>query len=87
MYCIILPTPTSINDTIWPMRKNVKRLFNDFKPSNYKIEITPDKKTMSFSGSAIICGTKSGRPSQRITLHQKGLTITKATLTKKDKKK
>lgn len=86
MYCIILPTPTSINDTIWPMRKNVKRLFNDFKPSNYKIEITPDKKTMSFSGSAIICGTKSGRPSQRITLHQKGLTITKATLTKKDKK-
>ena len=68
------------------MRKNVKRLFDDFKPKNYKIEITPDKKTMSFNGSIIINGTKSGRPSQRITLHQKGLTITKATLIKKEKK-
>ena len=40
---------------------------------------------MSFSGTVAIAGKKTGRPSKRITLHQKDLTITHATVTHKDK--
>lgn len=35
---------------------------------------------MTFSGSVIISGQKVGRPSQRVTLHAKGLKITSATI-------
>ncbi len=41
---------------------------------------------MRFSGSVTIHGKKVGRPSQRITLHQHGLTITSASVVKHDKK-
>ncbi len=40
---------------------------------------------MTFSGSVHIAGKKVGRPSQRITFHQKGLKVTGATVTHKDK--
>ncbi len=58
--------------------KKVKRLFDQFKPVHYVLDLVPDKEAMTFTGSVIISGHKSGRPSQRITLHQKDLKILSA---------
>lgn len=68
------------------MSKNVKRLFEQFAPKDYdiKLEISEDKKY--FSGSVEISGRKVGRPSNRITLHQKGLTVSNVKVISKDKK-
>jgi puromycin-sensitive aminopeptidase len=41
---------------------------------------------MTFTGTVVISGKKTGRPSQRITLHQKGLKIELATVRRTDKK-
>lgn len=41
---------------------------------------------MRFSGTVEIRGRKIGRPSQRLTFHQKGLKVTTATIRKHDKK-
>jgi aminopeptidase N len=68
------------------MSKKVKRLFEGFQPANYQIEINPDRETKKISGTAVITGQKTGRPSQRLTFHQHGLTVTEATITKRDKK-
>ncbi|MBA3758531.1 M1 family metallopeptidase [Candidatus Saccharibacteria bacterium] len=67
------------------MGKSVKRLFNEFKPKHYLLELTPNKASMTFTGQLIVNGQKSGRPSQRLTFHQNGLTVTKAHVTKHDK--
>lgn len=64
------------------MTKSVKRLYEQFVPENYKLEITPDAENLTFSGTLILKGKKVGRPSRRITLHQKGLTVTNATIKK-----
>lgn len=68
------------------MSKNVTRLFEQFQPENYKLDILLDKAKLQFSGKVTITGKKVGRPSQRITLHQKDLTITKASIIKHDKR-
>ena len=68
------------------MAKNVRRLAAQFRPDHYVLELVPDKAKMRFSGVVIVTGHKSGKPSRRITLHQSGLKITKAHLTKHDKK-
>lgn len=68
------------------MSKNVTRLFEQFQPENYQLSLTLDKDALTFSGKVIITGQKVGRPSQRITLHQKDLKVTAATLTKHDKR-
>ncbi len=60
----------------------VKRLFNEFQPLHYILELKPDGEHMTFSGSVIISGQKVGRPSKRITLHQNGLSITKVRITR-----
>lgn len=67
------------------MSKSVRRLLEQFAPENYELEIALDPENKSFSGSVIIKGKKTGRPSQRITLHQKGLKIGPATIIKHDK--
>jgi aminopeptidase N len=67
------------------MTKKVARLFAQFQPENYKLEIEADKSNKSFSGTVRITGKKVGRPSKRITLHQAGLTITAARVVKHDK--
>ncbi len=41
---------------------------------------------MTFSGTVLVQGKKVGRPSQRLTFHQKGLKITSAKVTRHDKK-
>lgn len=67
------------------MSKSVTRLFEQFQPEHYNLQLQPNGDTMVFSGSVVISGHKIGRPSKRLTLHQKGLTITKVTLIKHEK--
>ncbi len=64
----------------------MKRLFEGFEPKNYRIQINPDRDTMRLSGTVIIEGQKTGRPSQRLTFHQKDLQITGAEIVRHDKK-
>ena len=58
------------------MAKNVTRLYASFRPENYDIAIDISKDKNNFNGCTTIYGTKTGRPSKRITLHQKNLSIT-----------
>ncbi|MDB5184588.1 MAG: aminopeptidase [Candidatus Saccharibacteria bacterium] len=66
--------------------KSVSRLYEQFQPANYLLHLNPDPKAMTFTGTVTIRGTKAGRPSQRLTFHQKGLKITSARIIKHDKK-
>ena len=68
------------------MGKNVTRLFEQFQPESYDLSLHPNKDDMIFRGSVTIKGKKNGRPSQRLTFHQKELKITSAVVTKHDKK-
>lgn len=67
------------------MSKQVKRLYEQFEPTNYALSMVPDRDNMTFTGTVVITGKKKGRPSQRLTFHQKDLTITKATIVNKTK--
>jgi aminopeptidase N len=62
--------------------KQIRRLYDQFHPKNYAIELSVDSEKMTFSGEVIISGQKVGRPSKRLTFHQKGLDITSASVTK-----
>lgn len=68
------------------MGKAVRRLYEQFQPQHYKLTIDANPDTESFSGSVILSGHSTGRPSQRLTLHQKDLRITGAHVTFHDKK-
>ncbi|HTE21564.1 MAG TPA: M1 family metallopeptidase [Candidatus Limnocylindria bacterium] len=68
------------------MGKDVKRLFAEFQPEHYVLELVPKREAKKFRGTVTIRGKKVSRPSQRLTLHQKGLKITGATITRHDKK-
>ncbi len=65
--------------------KQVKRLYSEFKPERYEVFLEPNAEKKIFSGRVIITGRKTGRPSQRITLHQKSLKITKVEILKLNK--
>ncbi len=58
--------------------KNVKRLYEQFRPTHYILDLQPDREQKIFSGRVVITGHKVGRPSKRLTLHQKDLKITAA---------
>lgn len=66
--------------------KNVRRLYDQFKPDHYILDLIPNSHSMTFKGTVIISGHKVGRPSQRLMLHQKGLTVTAVHMTHHDKK-
>lgn len=68
------------------MSKKVTHLLDSFVPENYSLAIHPDRDAMTLAGSVTITGRKVGRPSKRLTFHQKGLKITTATVIFKDKK-
>ena len=68
------------------MSKKVTRLYEQFQPEHYDLTLDIDRDAMSFTGTVVIKGKKTGRPSERLTFHQKGLKITSATITKHDKK-
>lgn len=67
------------------MGKKVKRLFEQFQPENYQLQLDVDPHKLVFSGKVTVKGQKVGRPAHRITLHQTDLKIESATLTKHDK--
>lgn len=66
--------------------KTVKRLAEEFRPEHYILQLTPNAETLKFSGQVVISGHKTGRPSRRITLHQRGLKVTGAHLVHRGKK-
>jgi aminopeptidase N len=68
------------------MGKKVARLYEQFQPEHYDLQLEVDPEGMTFSGTVTIRGKKTGRPSQRITLHQKDLSVVTAAITKHDKK-
>lgn len=67
------------------MSKSVNRLFESFRPEHYDLELNIDKKNKSFTGIVKISGQKTGRPSKRITFHQKDLKFFEAKVIKHDK--
>jgi aminopeptidase N len=79
-------SPEHIRAKIIRMSKDVTRLFRQFEPEHYNLELSPDADSMTFSGRVIVKGKKTGRPSQRLTLHQKDLKIGKVTIIKHDRK-
>jgi aminopeptidase N len=68
------------------MSTKVRRLFEQFQPEHYNLQLDIDPDKMTFTGTVIIEGKKTGRPSERITLHQKGLKIEDAYIRRTDKK-
>jgi aminopeptidase N len=68
------------------MGKKVTRLYEQFQPEHYELRLVPDREAMAFSGTVTVRGRKVGRPSQRLTFHQKELKITGASIVKHDKK-
>lgn len=66
--------------------KKVARLFGQFQPENYNLVLTIDEGAMCFQGHVTLEGKKVGRPSQRITFHQKNLKVISARIVKHDKK-
>jgi aminopeptidase N len=68
------------------MSTKVPRLITSFIPSHYTLRLDPDRDTKQLVGSVTITGKKVGRPSGRLTFHQKGVKVTKATIIKHDKK-
>ena len=62
------------------------RLYNQFQPEEYKLEIRLDEAAMRFSGRVRITGKKVGRPSKRLTFHANGLKVTSGKITIRDKK-
>ncbi|HSW98544.1 MAG TPA: M1 family metallopeptidase [Candidatus Saccharimonadales bacterium] len=68
------------------MSKDVSRLYAGFHPTNYQLHIDADREGKCLTGTVTITGMKLGRPSQRLTFHQKGLAISNATIIKNDKK-
>ena len=63
------------------MAKGVTRLYQQFKPNHYILDLNIDKKKQVFRGSVIISGQKTSRPNQRLTFHQTDLNIISAEVT------
>ncbi len=67
------------------MSRNVSRLYYQFAPINYELDLSLDAQNQKFFGTVTITGKKTGRPNKRITLHQKGLSVQSAKIVKHDK--
>ncbi|QQS18438.1 hypothetical protein IPL68_07710 [Candidatus Saccharibacteria bacterium] len=68
------------------MSKTVTRLYAQFQPEKYELEIRLDEEKMRFSGRVVISGKKVGRPSQRLTFHANGVKVTSGKVVRRDKK-
>ena len=67
------------------MSKKLRHLYEQFQPNNYQLTLDIDKTNLKFKGVVVVTGKKVGRPSQRITLHQRDLRITSAKVIKHNK--
>jgi aminopeptidase N len=65
--------------------KSVTRLHTQFQPKNYDVTFNLDEAAMRFTGTVTIQGKKTGRPSQRVTFHQHGLKVTRASIVKHER--
>ncbi len=65
--------------------KKVVRLFAQFVPEHYSLNLDIDSDAMEFVGSVVISGKKVGKPSKRLTLHQHDLKITQSSVTYHEK--
>jgi puromycin-sensitive aminopeptidase len=63
------------------MKKSVSRLYDNLKPSHYTLSLQLKPEHRRFSGTVVMRVKRHGRPSQRMTLHQKGLKIRNASIT------
>jgi len=68
------------------MSKEVRRLFQQFQPKNYNVELDIDPESMTFNGTVVAEGKKVGPPSSRLTFHQSRLKVTEASIVRHDKK-
>lgn len=68
------------------MTKTVTRLYEYFQPERYGLALNINVEKMIFTGRVMIRGKKVGKPTKRLTFHQKGLKITGASVVKHDKK-
>lgn len=68
------------------MSKSVTRLFTQFQPEHYDLELVPDIQNMRFSGTVTITGNKVGRPAKRLSFHQKDLKVGEVKVVRHDKK-
>ncbi len=66
--------------------KSARHLVKSFVPNAYNLTLHIQKEALQFHGSVTIEG-RLMRPAQRITLHQRGLQITNATITRHDKQR
>lgn len=64
--------------------KKASRLYKLFRPANYELNIDLSNSD-KFKGHVTVVGNKVSAPSKRITLHQRGLKIDKATVYKINK--
>ncbi|MDQ3093849.1 MAG: M1 family metallopeptidase [bacterium] len=72
------------------MAKKVTRLYEGFHAEHYDLTLDIDHNGLKFNGSVKIIGKKIGRPSKRLTFHQKDLAIRSVSIihtTKKNEKK
>lgn len=67
------------------MTRTAARLYQYFRPEKYRLYLSIDSGAMTFKGSVVIDGLKTGAPSKRLTFHQKDLKITSAKITKLSK--
>src|SRR5665213_1090778 len=67
------------------MAKQIRRLYAQFHPSSYDLEWSVDAKKLTFDGEVVIKGQKVGRPSKRLTFHQKNLGIKGVTVSRINK--
>lgn len=68
------------------MAKSVKQLSDQFNPKHYELHIRLNPEAMTFTGTVSIKGVRKGRPSQRLTFHQKRLKISSSKIIKHGKK-
>lgn len=65
--------------------KTERQLYGNFRPEHYRLHLKYNHDQQTFTGHVRITGKKLGRPSHRLTFHQKGLKILNAKITRYDK--
>jgi len=65
--------------------KHQFKLRSNFRPEAYRLKLLVNPRDKTLEGTVVITGKKTGRPSRRLTFHQKKLKVTDAVITYFDK--